>query len=521
VVLDRRCVRLVCAGLTLAVACERDEPDYLFVTVVDGSGGALAIPQDLDAFEIRVATVVSTSAFDDDQVRFRRTIPLEGLETLPQSLSISRAEDGSGTVRVTVFGLRSGRVVQHIDRIAAFGIGRVELPPFALTPLCFGVICPLGQSCESDGVCRDGTVVTDGGTVDAGPCGPLLVACSDECVPFTDDNCGTCGTACAADERCVSNRCVCDVGLVACEDRCVDLDTSLTDCGACNTACAVTNGTPACIAGVCRVASCDAGFADCDGVASACETPLGTATDCGSCGDQCAFPNRSADCQPTGCVVGPCNAGYDDCDGNAANGCETHINSPDNCGACGNVCRIARGVALCLGGSCIISSCNGGWGDCNASYDDGCETRLDTLSNCGSCGSACDPPSATGTCGSEACVIASCDGGRADCNGSPGDGCEVNTNTDASNCGGCGSVCGMNERCFGGVCACPNNGTYEDNRGPCLPSCGHLLNMTGSPRGGNSCCPATGCMTPVVGGFQATWDCEYCCEAAVGTNACP
>jgi hypothetical protein len=489
------------------------------VTVVDGSGGALAIPEDLDAFELRVATVTESG---DDLVRFRRTVVLESVEeSLPQSLSITPASNGTGEVRVTVLGLRSGRVVQRIERVAGFGIGRVELPEFALTPLCFGVVCPAGQSCESDGVCRDAMGVDDGGVpADAGPCGPLLVECADECVAFSDDNCGTCGNACDADERCVSNRCVCDVGTVACGDRCADLNSSLVDCGACDIACTAPNGTPVCDGGVCRVGSCDPGWADCNAsIDDGCETMLGTMANCSACGEACIYPNGNSSCEPTGCVFGACNPGYEDCDGVRGSGCETRIDTVSNCGACGNSCDVARGSASCVGGTCRIASCNRGWGDCDGNYGNGCETALDSTTNCGACGRSCNPTFATGDCSSGTCQIAACNADRDDCNGNVGDGCETNIANDEGNCGSCGNTCGTNERCMSGTCACPNNGTWDDRRGPCLPSCGHLLNMTGSPRGGTSCC-MMGCTTAVVGGFQASYDCNYCCEAPTGTNAC-
>ena len=40
--------------------------------------------------------------------------------------------------------------------------------------------------------------------------------------------------------------------------------------------------------------------------------------------------------------------------------------------------------------ACILSECNAGYGDCNASSADGCETNLtNNIMNCGACGRAC------------------------------------------------------------------------------------------------------------------------------------
>lgn len=61
-------------------------------------------------------------------------------------------------------------------------------------------------------------------------------------------------------------------------------------CGPGGAVCAVAHGTPSCDGGVCRVARCDDGFADCDGdPANGCEADTQTsATRCGSCDNPCA-----------------------------------------------------------------------------------------------------------------------------------------------------------------------------------------------------------------------------------------
>ena len=101
---------------------------------------------------------------------------------------------------------------------------------------------------------------------------------------------GTCGVACAP-------------GHADCNgdpaDGCeVDTATDPGNCGACGTTCTAAgpNQSPACSAGQCA-ATCDTGFADCNGSANdGCETPLGTLTDCTACGDSCgAVANAVAD----------------------------------------------------------------------------------------------------------------------------------------------------------------------------------------------------------------------------------
>jgi hypothetical protein len=82
-------------------------------------------------------------------------------------------------------------------------------------------------------------------------------------------------------------------------------------------------------------------------------TPLDTLTNCGSCGNACSSPaNGSAACVAGTCGVSSCNAGWGNCDGNVSNGCETELRSnPNNCGSCGHVCPV--------GFSCVASVCTG------------------------------------------------------------------------------------------------------------------------------------------------------------------
>jgi hypothetical protein len=127
-----------------------------------------------------------------------------------------------------------------------------------------------------------------------------------------------------------------------------------------------------------------------------------------------------------------CTAGWADCNHLYSDGCETSLNSLYNCGACGRVCSSANGVAYCSGGTCGLSSCNSGWGNCDGNAANGCETNLLTsTSNCGACGVACatcnngvcataiTPVCGDGICSpGESCVDdCGCPGGYVDCCG--------------------------------------------------------------------------------------------------------
>src|SRR5262249_33674179 len=129
-------------------------------------------------------------------------------------------------------------------------------------------------------------------------------------------------------------------------------------------------GTASCIASSCQVASCNVGFADCNNQASdGCETNTGTSVaNCGGCGHVCSGPNaQSFTCTSGTCHINSCAAGFADCNNDASDGCETNINTLTNCGGCGIQCSIANGTAACTSGQCQAASCNAGFTNCGAS----------------------------------------------------------------------------------------------------------------------------------------------------------
>jgi hypothetical protein len=129
-------------------------------------------------------------------------------------------------------------------------------------------------------------------------------------------------------------------------------------------------------------------------------------------------------------------------------------NDVNNCGTCGHACSANNATPACNAGTCAIAACNAGFDNCNADATDGCETNIATdPSNCGTCGLACSTNHAKPTCKAGTCLIAACAPGFADCNGSASDGCETNTASDPSNCGGCGVACpGATPFCKDSVC---------------------------------------------------------------------
>jgi hypothetical protein len=73
-----------------------------------------------------------------------------------------------------------------------------------------------------------------------------------------------------------------------------------------------------------------------------------------------------------------------------------------------------------------MGACDPGWGDCDQSAANGCETPVDTdTANCGACGNACAaPPHASAACTAGKCGMGACDSGFDDCDANPANGCE-------------------------------------------------------------------------------------------------
>jgi hypothetical protein len=187
-----------------------------------------------------------------------------------------------------------------------------------------------------------------------------------------------------------------------------------------------------------------------------------TGVDCGggTC-PACALGGgclQNTDCVgSTVCSAGQCvcAGGLSNCDGNPANGCEANTsNDVVNCGSCNVVCTGQNATPGCMAGQCTIGACNPGFADCDAMSGNGCEVSTNgDVNNCGGCNLVCTPPpNASAGCMGGQCTIGTCNPGFKNCDGMTPNGCEVNSNTDHNNCGLCGVVCGMAQTCVGGVC---------------------------------------------------------------------
>ncbi|MDO9015516.1 MAG: hypothetical protein Q8S73_29765 [Deltaproteobacteria bacterium] len=218
---------------------------------------------------------------------------------------------------------------------------------------------------------------------------------------------------------------------------------------------------------------CGAGERVCGG---ACVGAADPANGCGAatCAP-CALPNATASCAAGACAVAACGSGFADCDGDAANGCEVDTRlSVAHCGACARACITANATPVCAAGLCAVASCAPFYADCDGAPGDGCEvdTRND-LNHCGGCGRACRLSRATARCEAGQCRVAACEAGFGDCNGDEADGCETPLAADPNHCGVCGVSCP--EVCRGSVCeACSAGSQGSTCRGGSICRCDSL-----------------------------------------------
>ncbi len=382
-------------------------------------------------------------------------------------------------------------------------------------------------------------------------------------------NCGTCGNICSVNNAvagCDGGACAiaeCLPGFADCNtnnlDGCeVDLGVSRDNCGACGDRCVFANGVGECDEGTCELVACNNGFSDCDGnSANGCEVDLRTdSANCGACTNICDGDNASLTCVAGDCEIASCDAGFDDCDLNANNGCEVNLaTNVNNCGSCGLVCAVGGGAAACVNNVCGINSCDTGLADCDGLPGNGCETDLTTSNlHCGACFQNCTFPNGVGDCESGVCGLVGCNTGFADCNGDPIDGCEMDLRTNYNNCGTCGKVCDLADatgNCNAGTCevigcdlgfddcdqvdsnGCETNLlTSTQSCGVCGTQCevangdpvcnGGACGVAGCDLGYGNCDGgyANGCEAEFATNEQHCGGCNIACEFENGVGAC-
>ncbi len=212
---------------------------------------------------------------------------------------------------------------------------------------------------------------------------------------------------------------------------------------------------------------CNATDDDCDGVID------------GSTGaTDCTITTPTCDRDAGQCVLAACDPGFGDCDNDPTNGCEVDLTDINNCNGCGNVCTQTNGTPTCKNLVCEPDVCDADWGDCDNDPTNGCETPLDTSSDCGACGHSCTFSLASGSCigspGARECDIVECIPVEfQNCDNDVTNGCEADTTIDSANCGICGNDCTVGPQVLGGSCSSGScTYTCEANYGDCTSSVG-------------------------------------------------
>jgi hypothetical protein len=213
--------------------------------------------------------------------------------------------------------------------------------------------CPANQLC-SNGVCG----VACGFGAEKCVDGMGLATCVDTLT--SPSNCGGCGKACAAGELCLAGKCevACGGGTVLCGSTCTNPKYDPANCGGCGMPCpSGFNTDSVCGDGKCGF-QCKDTFGDCNlKMTDGCETPLLLSSEhCGACGNACTVEHGKAICDAGACKVATCDAGYANCD-NDAKSCETNVNTDaKNCSACNKACNLGES---CVGGVCtsLPASC--------------------------------------------------------------------------------------------------------------------------------------------------------------------
>ena len=254
--------------------------------------------------------------------------------------------------------------------------------------------------------CDDKNACTSGDLCVAGQCmgtpleckSPPQKACTDATTLTTYDSGGTC----------TAGKCVYSSSKVTCSQGC-------------------KGGQ--CVGDPCKGIKCDNPPGPCHKKPGECKNgtcvyvlnPVGTSCDtkdscntsgtCDSAGKCSGTPVDCARSHTSGgtCVQGvcqgyKCDSGWGNCNSSWSDGCETNLTSSSHCGGCGKKCgSVANGSPSCSGGKCVVR-CNSPYQDCDKSYSNGCEIPVGKANSCNSSGLASfsgqTPPCGTPYCGS-------------------------------------------------------------------------------------------------------------------------
>lgn len=171
-------------------------------------------------------------------------------------------------------------------------------------------------------------------------------------------------------------------------------------------------------------------------------------------------PGCNIECEETNGGVEICDGLDNNCNGQVDEGFDLQ-SDVQNCGACATVCTASSGTPVCVNGECGVDTCAPGFADCDGQAANGCEVRTDTdPQNCGGCGIVCDPANGTGACEQGTCVLAACDAGFDDCDQDPTNGCEADLSSVAT-CASCTNACAPAAGTTLGSACEPQSGSYQ------------------------------------------------------------
>ena len=140
-----------------------------------------------------------------------------------------------------------------------------------------------------------------------------------------------------------------------------------------------------------------------------------------------------------------------------AGACVDTLSNPARCGACDRACSVPNAAPACREGVCAVGACSGPFANCDGDTANGCEvdTRTDATS-CGGCGTRCEFAHATAACAEGMCALGTCLTGFGDCDGVGANGCETDFSATVLHCGACGRGCLVPDHaaptCTAGMC---------------------------------------------------------------------
>ena len=382
--------------------------DHVSLTIVAGTIGTTTA--DGASFLGSLAVVTNASGADNVQ------IPLE-----------MKAQGGSCT-------LTCGSFTKCTPNVGA---------PYCANTATDGANCgTCGHACGAGEVCSGGNcALTCGGITTCTPTGAAPYCANTQ----TDRaDCGTCGHACGTGEICTGGSCVLTCGaLTKCTPStgapyCANTATDGANCGTCGMVCGAGE---ICTGGNC-VLTCGA-LTKCTPSVGApyCANTATDNADCGTCGHACGTGEV---CSGGACVL-TCGALTKCTPSVGAPYCANTATDNVNCGTCGHTCPAGQ---ACVTGACA-NTCGANETVCGGT----CTNTSFDPSNCGMCNHACAFPNGGAACLGGSCFLASCAMGFADCDRSQANGCEVDTTSDAANCGACGHACALGETCHSGTCS--------------------------------------------------------------------